>query len=98
MVEQNHARHEEGLMEDSREFDLDRMMERIRRNVHNKRGQADGGPAPAPQRQAEPEQREADRDLGTLHASYDISGVSLDPHRRIFGLTMLLAARFVAAL
>src|SRR5579864_1517465 len=82
-------------MEDSREFDLDRMMERIRRNVHNRR-QTDGGPAL--DGQAEAEQREADRDLGTLHAKYDISTVSLDPHRRLFGLTMLLAARFVAAL
>ncbi len=82
-------------MDDSRDFDLDRMMERIRLNVHNKRL---AGGASTPEIRPAAEQRELERDLATLHSHYDLSSVPLDPHRKILGRAMRAAANFVGNL
>ncbi len=83
-------------MDDSRDFDLDRMMERIRLNVHDKRRLAESAGTPEVRPAAGP--HEVERDLATLHSAYDLAGVSLDPHRRIFGRTILTAANFLSHL
>jgi O-antigen chain-terminating methyltransferase len=98
-LDENHARHEEGRMEDSRDFDLDRMMERIRVNVHNQRRLADGAGTPLVLTAADAEaQRARHQDLATLHGVYDLTSVPLDPQRRIFGRLMRATANFIGEL
>jgi SAM-dependent methyltransferase len=85
-------------MGDSRDFDLDQMMEQIRLNLHNRRAAAD---TPAPdlsKGQAEEDWEAVEHDLAALHSGYDISSVDLNPNRRVFGRVMLASARFVAEL
>ncbi len=79
-------------MNDSRDFDLNRMMEQIRLKVHDqRRATAAGSDEPGNNRQFQ-------SDLAELHRSYDLSRVSLNPNRRVLGRTMLTASRLVSAL
>lgn len=83
-------------MDDSRDFDLDRMMERIRLKVRDSRLPAEAGSAAASGQPGDDQRSE--RDLAELHRAYDLSRVPLDPGRRVLGWTMLTAAKAVSAL
>lgn len=82
-------------MNDSRDFDLNRMMEQIRLKVRDQRvaqaGSAAGSDEPGNNQQLQ-------GDLVELDRSYDLNRVSLDPNRRVLGWTMLTASRLVSAL
>src|SRR5271154_1264935 len=49
-LRENHARYQEGVMDEPHNFNLDQMMERIRSNVHGQRQELEAGPAPPIQR------------------------------------------------
>jgi len=82
-------------MNDSRDFDLNRMMEQIRLKVHDQRvaeaGSAAGSDEPGNNNQLQ-------GDLAELDRSYDLNRVSLNPNRRLLGWTVLTASRLVSAL
>jgi 2-polyprenyl-3-methyl-5-hydroxy-6-metoxy-1,4-benzoquinol methylase len=84
-------------MEDSRDFDLDRMMEQIRLKVRDSRRQTESGGAAAANGKPWGDQQ-LERDLAQLHQAYDLDSVPLTPNRRLLGWTMLTAARAVSAL
>jgi 2-polyprenyl-3-methyl-5-hydroxy-6-metoxy-1,4-benzoquinol methylase len=83
-------------MDDSRNFDLDRMMEQIRLKVRDSRRSAQSGSPAANGTPGNDPQME--RDLAELHQAYDLSRVPLTPNRRVLGWTILTAARAVSAL
>jgi len=81
-------------MDDSRDFDLDQMMERIRLNVHDKRRQEETGPAPSNERPVG-DYAEHQRDISILHATYDISASPLKLNRKVMGRMMQRAISFI---
>ncbi|MGO9059026.1 MAG: hypothetical protein ACLQU2_16790 [Candidatus Binataceae bacterium] len=81
-------------MDDSRDFDLDQMMDRIRSNVHDQRRQEEAGPAPSNERPVA-DYAEQQRDISTLHAAYDISGSPMKLDRKVLGRVLKRAVSFV---
>ncbi len=81
-------------MDEPHNFDLDLMMERIRSNVHTQRQQVEAGPAP-PNQRPHSDYLEQQRDVGTLHANYDISGSPMKLSRGVVGRVMKRAVSFV---
>jgi 2-polyprenyl-3-methyl-5-hydroxy-6-metoxy-1,4-benzoquinol methylase len=92
------ANPKENRMDDSRDLNLERMMERIRLNVHNKRLADSAGAASAPTAADREAQLARHQDLVTLHSVYDLTSVSLDPQRRTLGRLMRATATFVGEL
>jgi 2-polyprenyl-3-methyl-5-hydroxy-6-metoxy-1,4-benzoquinol methylase len=84
-------------MDDSRDFDLDRMMEQLRLKVHDKRQRAELNSAPG-NAHAEGDNQQLRQDLIELDRAYDLTSVSLNPNRRVMGRAMLAAAKAVSAL
>jgi 2-polyprenyl-3-methyl-5-hydroxy-6-metoxy-1,4-benzoquinol methylase len=81
-------------MDDSREIDLDQVMEQMRLKIRDNRRNANSVPASASQTG----QLQRQNDLAQLHEAYDLSQVSLDPGRKRFGRIMLGAATMVGRL
>jgi 2-polyprenyl-3-methyl-5-hydroxy-6-metoxy-1,4-benzoquinol methylase len=83
-------------MDDSRALDLDRTMEQLRFKVHENRRRTESNSAAGCARpEDDPLLRQ---DLAELDRACDLTGVSLDPHRKVLGLTILTAAKVVSAL
>jgi SAM-dependent methyltransferase len=93
-LSENHARYQEGVMDESNNFDLDQMMERIRSNVHGQRQQVEAVSAP-PSERPQGDYHEQQRDLGTLHTNYDVSDSPLKLERKVLGRLMKRAVDFV---